>query len=128
MDGTVEPDVAVPRRAFAEETGESKELEAALPVGVAFFVQPFRERPIQVVVDEALDQVVVLDGSFNEPFSVFRLIRRRISSLPGSPKAIFCCGSYDPAPSPILWSFHLCYLWVPPRETVKFEYTTIPYR
>jgi hypothetical protein len=61
MDGTIEPDAAVLRHAFAEETGEGEKLESALSVSVAFFVQPLREGAVQVVVDESLQQVVVLN-------------------------------------------------------------------
>jgi hypothetical protein len=59
--GAQKPDASVLGLAFAEQAGEGKELEVALPVGVSFLMQPLGERVVEVGVDQTLQQVVVLN-------------------------------------------------------------------
>jgi hypothetical protein len=47
----VEPDATILGLALAEQAAEGEELETAFSVGVAFLMQPTRERPIEVGVD-----------------------------------------------------------------------------
>ncbi len=52
--GADEAYVTVASLTLAEKAGERKKLEAALPIGVSLVVQPPRQRPIQIGVDQTL--------------------------------------------------------------------------